>query len=76
MIRPRHATQLETFSVTVAESAVPLFESALATVCTTVGIFEADDDHRNWRVERVRDQSHREDELQSALTVARLLSRP
>lgn len=74
MIRPRHATQLETLSVTVAESAVPLFESALATVCTTVGIFEADDDHRNWRVEGVRDQGHREDELQSALEVARLLS--
>lgn len=74
MIHPRHATHLETLSVTVAESDVPIFESALATVCTTVGIFEADEDHRIWRVEGVRDKGHHDDTLRSALEVARLLT--
>ena len=36
---PRHATQLETVSVTVPEDALEAYESALAVACGTVGFF-------------------------------------
>ncbi|GBQ68462.1 50S ribosomal protein L11 methyltransferase [Ameyamaea chiangmaiensis NBRC 103196] len=70
----RHATELETLSVTVPEAFVEPFENALATVCATVGIFEADDAQICWRIEGVKDIGHRETELQSALTLARLVT--
>jgi len=75
MIAPRrHAVALETVSITVLEAAVPLFEQALMTVCTTVGIFEADDAQKYWRIEGVKDIGHGEDELERALTLASLAS--
>ncbi|GBQ91629.1 50S ribosomal protein L11 methyltransferase [Asaia krungthepensis] len=70
----RHASALETISVTVADEAVPLFEQAFLTVCTTVGIFEANEDQNIWRVEGVKDVGHAEDELARALTLARLMT--
>ncbi|WP_029604627.1 50S ribosomal protein L11 methyltransferase [Kozakia baliensis] len=70
----RHASALETISVTVEDDAVPLFEQALATVCTTVGIFEADDTQCVWRIEGVKDVGYGEDELERALTLARLMT--
>ncbi|MFT9399617.1 50S ribosomal protein L11 methyltransferase [Acetobacter sp.] len=70
----RHATALETVSVTVPESAVEAFESAIGTVCTTVGIFEANPEGTLWRVEGVKDVGHRDDELETALTLAQLTS--
>jgi len=70
----RHATELETIWVTVPEPAVEVFENALASVCTTVGIFEADDEQTAWRIEGVKDTGHAEAELLAALSVARLIS--
>ncbi|WP_215764217.1 50S ribosomal protein L11 methyltransferase [Gluconobacter sp. P1D12_c] len=70
----RHASALETLSITVEEEFVPLFEQALMCVCETVGIFEADDAQKYWRIEGVKDTGYKEDELESALSVARLLT--
>ncbi|OAG72607.1 50S ribosomal protein L11 methyltransferase [Gluconobacter japonicus] len=70
----RHASALETLSITVEEEYVPLFEQALMCVCETVGIFEADDEQKYWRIEGVKDTGYKEDELESALAVARLLT--
>jgi ribosomal protein L11 methyltransferase len=70
----RHATSLETIAVTVPEAAVPFFENAIGSVCTTVGIFEANPEGTLWRVEGVRDHGHREDELATALMLAQLAS--
>lgn len=70
----RHATQLETISITVLEEHVPLFEQALACACETVGMFEADDEQIYWRLEGVKDIGHREEDLENALAVARVLT--
>ncbi|MBE7731109.1 50S ribosomal protein L11 methyltransferase [Komagataeibacter sp. FXV3] len=70
----RHATELETISVTVPPDAVEAYESALSTVCTTIGIFEVDDSQTLWRVEGVKDTGSGEDELRAALIVAGLTS--
>ncbi|GBQ31579.1 methyltransferase domain-containing protein [Gluconacetobacter azotocaptans] len=66
----RHATELETISVTVPAEAVEAYEDALAVVCTTIGIFEMDDSQLFWRVEGVRDAGHGEVELTGALAIA------
>jgi len=66
----RHAVQLETISVTVPDEAVDAYESALASVCTTVGIFEADDTQTVWRVEGVKDVGVGEPLLAAALALA------
>ncbi|AZV39774.1 50S ribosomal protein L11 methyltransferase [Komagataeibacter xylinus] len=70
----RHATELETISVTVPPDAVEAYESALATVCATIGIFELDDSQTLWRVEGVKDTGSGEDELRAALILAALTS--
>lgn len=70
----RHATSLETISVTVPEAAVEAYENAIGSVCTTVGIFEANPEGTQWRVEGVKDTGHREDELTLALMLAELTS--
>lgn len=68
----RHATALETVAVTVPEPAVEAFENAIGSVCTTVGIFEANPEGTLWRVEGVKDAGYREDELAAALVLAQL----
>ncbi|GAB6968069.1 50S ribosomal protein L11 methyltransferase [Komagataeibacter kakiaceti JCM 25156] len=70
----RHATELETISVTVPPDAVEPYESALSTVCATIGIFEVDDSQTLWRVEGVKDTGSGEDELRAALILAALTS--
>ena len=70
----RHASALETLSITVEEPFVPLFEQALTCACETVGIFEADDAQKYWRVEGVKDTGFKEEELENALAVARMLT--
>ncbi|MEE8663623.1 MAG: 50S ribosomal protein L11 methyltransferase [Acetobacter sp.] len=70
----RHATSLETISVTVPEAAVEAYEAAFSCVCTTVGIFEVDEDESIWRIEGVKDQGHAEQELTTALAIAALTS--
>lgn len=66
----RHATALETVHVTVPDEAVEAYENALGSVCTTVGIFEADDTQTIWRVEGVKDVGHGETTLATALALA------
>ena len=51
----RRAGPLETLWVEVPEAALEPYEAAMATCCTTVGLFLADEDARIWRVEGVRD---------------------
>lgn len=70
----RHATTLETVHVTVPDDAVEAYERALASVCSTVGIFEADDSQTVWRIEGVKDEGFGEAALASALSIAAVLS--
>lgn len=70
----RHATALETLSLIVPEEHVELFEQALNTVCTTVGMFEVEADSIIWRLEGIKDAGYGEEELQNALTLASMLS--
>ncbi len=70
----RHATALETIHVTVPERAVEAYERALAQVCGTVGLFEADDAQRCWRVEGIKDEGVGEASLAASLSIAALVS--
>ncbi len=66
----RRAGPLETVAVEVPEDALEPFESALSSVCDTVGFFLADEDRRIWRVEGVRDVPEDDSRLQAALALA------
>jgi ribosomal protein L11 methyltransferase len=70
----RHAGLLETVHVTVPETALAAYESAIATTCSTVGFFLVDEDKRIWRVEGVKALGADDDRLQSACAVAALTS--
>lgn len=70
----RHATALETVSLTVEEKYAPLFEQALLTACETVGIFEEDDEQVFWRLEGVKERGKNDAELDTALELARVLT--
>lgn len=67
--KKRHANALETISILVPEEHAELFEHALNTVCSTVGIFEEDPDHNIWRLEGIKDVGFGEHELTNALTL-------
>lgn len=70
----RHALPLETIAVEgLPEHAVPAFEAAFETVCTTVGYFR-EEPAETWRVEGVREQGADDDELAGALALAALVS--
>jgi ribosomal protein L11 methyltransferase len=70
---PRHATELETVSVTVPEDALEAYEAALAVACGTVGFF-LDEDTGLWTLEGVKDRGVGEAELVAALTLAAALT--
>ncbi len=70
----RHAIALETVHVTVPDEAVEAYERALASVCSTVGIFEADDSQTVWRIEGVKDEGAGEPALAVALSIAAALT--
>ena len=74
MSRRRHATALETVHVTVPDEAVEAYERAIASVCSTVGIFEADDTQTIWRIEGVKDEGVDEPALAVALSIAAALT--
>ena len=57
--------------MTVPEAAVEAYEAALASVCGTVGIFEADDSQTVWRIEGVKDAGVDEPALATAMALAR-----
>jgi ribosomal protein L11 methyltransferase len=66
----RRAEPLETLVIDgLAEEAVPAFEAALESVCSTVAYFK-DDATETWRLEAVREQGARDDELTAALELA------
>ena len=69
----RHATPLETVSVTVPEEALEAYEAALNSACDTVGFFR-DNATGDWRVEGVKPVGTHESELASALMLAELIS--
>ncbi len=66
----RHATALETVSVTVTEAALEAYEAALASVCGTVGLFVVDERERSWRVEGVKERGEHNARLELALAIA------
>lgn len=68
-MKPRHATVLETVSVTVPADALEAYEAALSQACGTVGFFH-DEDRGLWTVEGVKDQGANEPELADALALA------
>jgi ribosomal protein L11 methyltransferase len=67
----RHATVLETVSVTVPEGALEAYEAALGQACGTVGLFR-DDTTGLWTVEGVKPQGEAEAALAASLAVAAL----
>ena len=69
----RHATALETISVTVPPEALEAYESALAEACGTIGFF-LDEEAGLWTVEGVKDQGAHEPELTAALALAALVT--
>ena len=69
----RHATQLETVSVTVPEDALEAYEAALGVACGTVGFF-LDEETGLWTLEGVKDRGAGEAELTAALTLAAALT--
>lgn len=73
MTRHRHATALETVSVTVPEAALEAYEAAIGAACATVGFFR-DDTTGRWTVEGVKPQGEAEPSLHAALAVAALVS--
>ena len=69
----RHATALETVSVTVPPEALEAYEAALGEACGTIGFFH-DEEADLWTVEGVKDQGDREPELAAALALAALVT--
>lgn len=69
----RHATALETVSVTVPEEALEAYEAALSEACGTIGFF-LDEDTRMWTVEGVKDQGAFESELAAGLAIAGIVT--
>jgi ribosomal protein L11 methyltransferase len=69
----RHATALETISVTIPEDALEAYEAALGEACGTIGFF-LDEATRMWTVEGVRDRGTFEDELRAGLAIAGMMT--
>ncbi len=65
----RHATALETVSVTIPPDALEAYEAALLTACGTVGLF-FDEDAGTWQVEGVKGLGENEAELAAGLALA------
>ena len=70
---PRHATALETVTVTVPPAALEAYQAALAEACGTIGFFH-DEDADLWTVEGVKGQGAGEPELAAALAIAALVT--
>jgi ribosomal protein L11 methyltransferase len=70
----RHAQNLETVWLdALPEEAVPAVEAALQRVCRTVAYF-LDEETDTWRVEGVREEGAKEDDLTAALALASLMT--
>jgi ribosomal protein L11 methyltransferase len=74
MARDRRADPLETIWLdALPEQAVPPYEAALQTVCRSVALFR-DEATDTWRLEGVRPQGARDEELAGALALAALVT--
>ena len=70
----RHAQNLETVWIdALPEEAVPAVEAALQRACRTVSLF-LDEATDTWRVEGVREEGAKEDDLTAALALASLMT--
>ncbi|WP_084697723.1 50S ribosomal protein L11 methyltransferase [Muricoccus aerilatus] len=70
----RHAQNLEAVSIDgLPEEAVPMVEAAFQRACRTVSLF-LDEPSDTWRVEGVREEGAKEDELAAALALASLMT--
>lgn len=69
----KESGSLETVSLDVPEAALEAYESALSSVCTTVGFFR-DPKTGRWHVEGVKRTGRNEPELAAALALAAALS--
>lgn len=65
----RHATRLETISVTVPEAALEAWEAAIGAACGTVDFFR-DEAEESWRVSGVKAVGENEAELAAAIALA------
>ena len=65
----RHTMPLETVAVIVPDAALEVFESALSSVCDTIGFFR-DDETGLWRVEGVKPAAKNEAELTALIALA------
>jgi len=74
MMSRRHAQNLETVWIdALPEEAVPAVEAALQRACRTVSLF-LDEATDTWRVEGVREEGAKEDDLTAALALASLMT--
>ncbi len=71
MTPSRHATTLETISVTIPADALDAYEAAIGQACGAVGFF-LDEATGLWTVEGVKDQGANEEKLAAALALAEL----
>jgi ribosomal protein L11 methyltransferase len=69
----RRATPLETIALTLPEEALPAYESALLSICSTVGFFR-DGDEGPWRLEAVKAVGEGDNELVGALALAAMMT--
>ena len=69
----RRATPLETIALTLPEEALPAYESALLSICSTVGFFR-DGDEGPWRLEAVKPVGEGDNELGGALALAAMMT--
>ncbi|WP_158805254.1 MULTISPECIES: 50S ribosomal protein L11 methyltransferase [unclassified Acidisoma] len=69
----RRATPLETIALTLPEEALPAYESALLSICSTVGFFR-DGDEGPWRLEAVKPVGEGDNELVGALALAAMMT--
>ena len=70
----RHAQNLESVWIDgLPEDAVPMVEAAMQRACRTVSLF-LDEPTDTWRVEGVREEGAKEDELTAALALASLMT--
>lgn len=65
----RHATRLETVSVTVPETALEAWEAAIGAACGTVDFFR-DETTETWRISGVKAVGENEAELAAAMALA------
>jgi ribosomal protein L11 methyltransferase len=70
----RSPLRLETIAIDVPEAAVEHYESALRSVCSTIGFFMIDEEKEIWRIEGIKAIGENEPGLVAALSLAELMT--